>query len=243
MRSIRSKFTRMTPGGRKLALRYLNKIREGEHDLFGDPELGDMLKMQHSNLAQYEQSGLHPVTGIMNDDRFKEFFKMAMQRWEIEKESEADERREVKEELFLVFIDLDNFKAVNDDVSYEAGDFVLREFAAYLQSFAESCGGYASHWGGDEYVVFAPTQGSAEEFPSGWENFLAAATLKAKEDDAFSEAEVAILNKVTVSLGGVKLSSNHVAQLKQDFEGTYTRLKANAASLMKADKKERKAGR
>jgi diguanylate cyclase (GGDEF)-like protein len=243
MRSIRSRFTRMSPGGRDLALKYLNQITRGELDLLGDPVLGEILDMQYSNLAQHEDSGLHPVSGIMNDGRFKEFFKMGMTRWDIEKENQEQERREVSEELFLVFIDLDNFKAVNDSVNYEAGDFVLRTFGHYLKTYADSRRGYAAHWGGDEYVIFAPTEGSAEEFPKNWETYLAGAIDKEYDGDTISEEDRATLKAVTVSLGGVKLEAANVQALKNNFDEAYADLKAQAAALMKADKKERKMGR
>jgi diguanylate cyclase (GGDEF)-like protein len=226
-----------------LALKYFHKIANEELDLLGDPVLGDTLFMQHANLAQHEDNGLHPVSGIMNDGRFKEFFKMGMSRWDIEKENQEQERREVSEELFLVFIDLDNFKAVNDVVSYEAGNFVLRTFGQYLQGFAENRRGYAAHWGGDEYVVFAPTEGSAEEFPKDWEKYLRAAVDKKCDDGGLAPTDGDTLKSVSVSLGGVKLESAQVRALKDNFDTAYADLKAAAAIRMKADKKERKTGR
>lgn len=62
----------------------------------------------------------------------------------------------------LLFIDLDNFKAVNDNAGHDAGDELLRHIAGYLQdslpqdgkSFRPSAGSLnvAARIGGDEFV-------------------------------------------------------------------------------------------
>ncbi|WJF91685.1 EAL domain-containing protein [Paraburkholderia bonniea] len=68
-----------------------------------------------------------------------------------------DLRREVGQSgnvgrLALLFIDLDNFKAVNDTLGHNAGDIVLQMTAARLGSAVEG-EGTLSRVGGDEFVV------------------------------------------------------------------------------------------
>lgn len=60
--------------------------------------------------------------------------------------------------LALAVLDLDDFTSVNDQVSYEAGDRVLAEFAEILRSTTRR-GDVAARLGGDEFVlaVNAPT--------------------------------------------------------------------------------------
>lgn len=57
-----------------------------------------------------------------------------------------------KEPLVLVIIDIDHFKAVNDNYGHLVGDEVLQLFAKELKSSAKS-GDYVSRWGGEEFVL------------------------------------------------------------------------------------------
>jgi diguanylate cyclase (GGDEF)-like protein len=61
----------------------------------------------------------------------------------------------------LLFIDLDRFKPVNDQLGHEAGDQVLQEVATRLRSTVRE-GEMAARFGGDEFAVFLP-QGRGEE--------------------------------------------------------------------------------
>lgn len=56
------------------------------------------------------------------------------------------------EPLALVIIDIDHFKAVNDNYGHLVGDEVLQLFAKELKSSAKS-GDYVSRWGGEEFVL------------------------------------------------------------------------------------------
>ncbi|MDH3423543.1 MAG: GGDEF domain-containing protein, partial [Gemmatimonadota bacterium] len=61
----------------------------------------------------------------------------------------------------VAYIDLDNFKAVNDSLGHEAGDDVLRTVAGLLR-VAIRPSDVAARLGGDEFVVLFPEIGPSE---------------------------------------------------------------------------------
>lgn len=61
----------------------------------------------------------------------------------------------VEHPLSLVFIDLDNFKSVNDRFGHDEGDHVLRGAAASIQGMLRQSD-VMVRWGGEEFVVVMP---------------------------------------------------------------------------------------
>lgn len=55
--------------------------------------------------------------------------------------------------LSLMFLDVDNFKVINDTHGHQVGDGVLRVLAAILSAHAVQFSGYAARFGGEELVV------------------------------------------------------------------------------------------
>ena len=70
----------------------------------------------------------------------------------------------------LGFLDIDNFKSVNDTYGHETGDFWIREVAAALQ---EMCGpsDIACRYGGDEYIFFLQNIEDRDELTARIEGF------------------------------------------------------------------------
>ena len=60
----------------------------------------------------------------------------------------------------LLYLDLDGFKRVNDELGHEAGDAVLCEFAARLQRCTRGPD-LLARFGGDEFVLLLPETGEA----------------------------------------------------------------------------------
>ena len=59
-------------------------------------------------------------------------------------------------ELALMFVDLDDFKRINDTLGHDAGDEVLTQFAARIRAAVERLGGTGAEvarFGGDEFVA------------------------------------------------------------------------------------------
>ncbi len=55
----------------------------------------------------------------------------------------------------VVFIDIDNFKKVNDTKGYEEGDRVLKNFVEVLKKHSRE-GDVLVRWGGDEFLIIVP---------------------------------------------------------------------------------------
>lgn len=67
----------------------------------------------------------------------------------LEKELKSDEAGQ----LFIVLVDIDDFKAVNDTFGHDAGDALLVAVAKRLQELARVNHGFAARLGGDEFAV------------------------------------------------------------------------------------------
>lgn len=82
-------------------------------------------------------------------------------------------------EVFIVSIDLNDMKYINDNYGHSAGDDALCITAAALTRAAEQCGGdvICSRFGGDEFVAAKVCEGSAKEqadrFRAGFADSLA----------------------------------------------------------------------
>jgi diguanylate cyclase (GGDEF)-like protein len=69
------------------------------------------------------------------------------------------------ERLAVLFLDLDNFKTVNDSLGHEFGDRVLTEIGDRLRMLT-SDGGFIARLGGDEFTLVYPFSGSVGEIES-----------------------------------------------------------------------------
>lgn len=70
-------------------------------------------------------------------------------------ERELSRSRRYREELSLVFLDLDNFKEVNDRYGHMAGSKLLTEFGDFLYDKVRSSD-VGIRYGGDEFVLILP---------------------------------------------------------------------------------------
>ena len=95
------------------------------------------------------------------------------------------------ESIAVLFVDLDNFKRVNDSLGHGSGDEVLREMARRVAKCLGP-GDTASRFGGDELVVLVPRAAA------GAEGALAARILAAMSDPIFLESKEVV---VSASIG------------------------------------------
>ncbi len=73
------------------------------------------------------------------------------------------ELQELDEKIFLIFVDVDGLKQVNDTLGHEAGDNLIREMAEAIK-LTETRDRLGMRYGGDEFVLFGKCQkGETEE--------------------------------------------------------------------------------
>lgn len=81
------------------------------------------------------------LTGLANRHEFEERLRQ-----------ETDHCADTGQSLALLFLDLDNFKAINDSLGHHCGDLVLREFARRLLALVRTHDTVA-RLAGDEFVI------------------------------------------------------------------------------------------
>ncbi|MCM2314082.1 MAG: EAL domain-containing protein [Thermoanaerobaculia bacterium] len=105
-----------------------------------------------STAAEHERLAYHdPLTGLPNrmllEDRLRQVLAV---------------RDREGSSCALLFVDLDHFKEINDSLGHAAGDELLREVAARINSVLRLSDTLA-RFGGDEFVVLVPRVTSAED--------------------------------------------------------------------------------
>ncbi|MDA8232566.1 MAG: EAL domain-containing protein [Magnetospirillum sp.] len=93
----------------------------------------------------------------------------------------------------VIFVDLDNFKQVNDVYGHKAGDQLLVEVTQALTANLRKCDTLA-RWGGDEFVILLPKIGGLEDLKRKADRLAAAVRAHLEEKNADYD--------VTLSLGG-----------------------------------------
>jgi diguanylate cyclase (GGDEF)-like protein/PAS domain S-box-containing protein len=101
-------------------------------------------RAQIARLAYYDM-----LTGLPNRARLRDLI------------SEATEACPAGEHLALAFLDVDNFKDVNDTLGHSAGDQLLVQFAGRLRAQIQP-GDILGRLGGDEFVIVLPNRDAAE---------------------------------------------------------------------------------
>ncbi len=104
--------------------------------VFHDSRYSSETTAKMSDLAQQDY-----LTGLLNRYAFEERFKQSMTL-----------ARRHKREIGLLFIDVDNFKEINDAWGHDCGDEVLKAIAQKLLSCIRKADS-AARYGGDEFMV------------------------------------------------------------------------------------------
>ncbi|WP_295803194.1 diguanylate cyclase [uncultured Microbulbifer sp.] len=128
-------------------------------------QLEDMNDMVSRKTAQLEQIAMHDcLTGL--DNRYS-----LMEQLEHYLEGRQRQSAQERERGYLFFIDLDDFKHVNDTLGHQGGDELLSVIARRLLS-AMRCGDIVARLGGDEFCVFVRNLPEPEAYKTLAEKML-----------------------------------------------------------------------
>jgi diguanylate cyclase (GGDEF)-like protein/PAS domain S-box-containing protein len=156
-----------------------------------------------------------PVTNLANRALFVERVRHALPR----------ARREGAQ-LAVIFMDLDDFKTINDSLGHAAGDAVLLEFAKRLDASIRPSD-TAARFGGDEFAVLLEDVGSAQDAADAAERILAslAAPLRLEGKELFVRCSLGIsIADGAAATGADELIRNADAAMyiaKRDGKGGY----------------------
>lgn len=96
-----------------------------------------------STLKKYEHQALtDSLTGLFNHGRMETEISNA-----IENMKKQDQR------AFMLFMDIDFFKSINDQYGHAAGDLALRSFAGIIAEQVKEKKAVAGRWGGEEFLI------------------------------------------------------------------------------------------
>ena len=104
----------------------------------------DVTELKQSELRNHQQAVTDHLTGLLNRQGFEAALEGRI--------LEADGTRG---ELACLFVDLDRFKSINDNLGHSAGDAVLRQFVQRLRPMLR-VGDTAARLGGDEFAIILP---------------------------------------------------------------------------------------
>ncbi|MCR5438101.1 MAG: GGDEF domain-containing protein [Selenomonas sp.] len=119
-----------------------------------------------------EKSEVDGLTGCRNRTAFNRFM----------------QHRET-ESFSMMMLDIDHFKEVNDTLGHDAGDKVLRKFAAVVREQLDKSHEFF-RWGGEEFVVYVPSANATVAF-----------RLAEKIRQLVEKADILQEQRITVSIG------------------------------------------
>ncbi len=109
----------------------------------------------------------------------------------------------------LVFIDLDNFKEVNDTLGHAAGDLALKLVAEHITKAIRPTD-YAGRYGGDEFVIWL--EGAGIDIARKKINALISAMSSVREKLGNRKLKLSISAGIAVSASGIDSSFERIAE-------------------------------
>lgn len=129
-------------------------LNESEDDLFIKNNLNnilniaDFISLSIGNAVLYEQAKKVAVTDALTGIANRSSMEMALT-------NEFERSKRYDAPLAVIFLDIDNFKVVNDTYGHQKGDEVLVAVASLLQKFCRT-NDVAARYGGEEFLMLLP---------------------------------------------------------------------------------------
>jgi diguanylate cyclase (GGDEF)-like protein len=181
---LRSAIAELRPSdGGKRALELLTDLEQrfDEWSVARHSEARDLrAKLEHSSRL----AATDDITGLANRRSFDDRMRSA---WEDADKAGAP--------VGLLFIDIDQFKNLNDTYGHGVGDACLRKVAAAIQNAIDRPADVACRYGGDEFAVILP---DTDEWGA---RRLADSIRRSVSACEFTERRTKVTNTVTVSIG------------------------------------------
>ncbi len=98
---------------------------------------------------------------------------------------------EVPKKMFVMMIDVDNFKKLNDEYGHNIGDLALKQIAQKLMQIVDEEEGFVARYGGEEFIIFI--EHVKKDYPQ---------RIGQRIVNQVAEISHAELPKMTVSIGG-----------------------------------------
>jgi diguanylate cyclase (GGDEF)-like protein/PAS domain S-box-containing protein len=126
-----------------------SKAATGGHDVLSLSVMTDVTALKASEARNHKQAITDHLTGLLNRQGFETVIDGKIREADI-----------AGQELACLFVDLDRFKWINDNLGHAEGDKALREFVGRLKSkLAPS--DVAARLGGDEFAILLPAKDAA----------------------------------------------------------------------------------
>ncbi len=114
----------------------------------------DVSETYHAHLALQRAADYDALTNLLNRQAFDRHLG-----------DRIKDHRRTGSDFFVLLLDLDGFKDINDTFGHLVGDLVLEEISARLREAAPG-GALISRWGGDEFAVITPSGATKEDAAS-----------------------------------------------------------------------------
>ncbi|WP_232849942.1 EAL domain-containing protein [Bowmanella yangjiangensis] len=120
-----------------------------EDYLFGT--IFDITERKESSMSLEYMATHDPLTGVYNRREFEQRLRNGL-----------NQARDVDQELTLLYMDLDQFKVVNDTCGHKAGDILIKQLSQQLNQVVEGRG-ILARLGGDEFGVLLESEQASDE--------------------------------------------------------------------------------
>ena len=138
-------------GNESMGVLNLNEIEDGsfiENNLNNILNMTDFISLSINNAVLYEQAKKVAVTDALTGIANRSNMEMALT-------NEFERSKRYNAPLSVIFLDIDNFKGVNDTYGHQKGDEVLVVVASLLQKFCRT-NDVAARYGGEEFLMLLP---------------------------------------------------------------------------------------